>query len=289
MKNKEKKIKAFKLFGLILGAFLLAINYNVFLLPNDLVIGGTSGLSIIFKNIINPTIFINIATIILLLLGYLLLGKEYTKKTILGSLLFLLFVTATKPLCNFLLTHAHLEEFIVKAILIGILYGISNGVIFKSGYNTGGTDVIVKIISKYLKIPDGQASAYTNGCIVLLGGVSFGITKAIYAFFVLYISSYLIDKIVIGISDSKVFYVYTRKSSKVKDIILEKFKTGYTILPTLGGYSHDKGEFIMCVVNSKDYYEFKEVVLELDPEAFMVINDCYDVNGGVKKKNLPFM
>ena len=289
MKKKNVKKEIFRLTGLIIGAFILAINYNLFLLPNNLVIGGTSGLSIIFKNVINPTVFINVATILLLLIGYVFLGKDYTKKTIIGSLLFLLFVTATGPMCNNLMEKIKIEEFIVTVILVGILYGVSNGLIFKTGYTTGGTDVIVQLLTKYFKIPEGKSTTYTNATIILLGGISFGITKVIYAFFVLYISSYLIDKIIIGISDSKVFYVYTTEGSKIKDIILETFKTGYTILPTLGGYSHEKGELIMCVVNSRNYYQFKELILQIDSNAFIMINDCYDVSGGVKKKNLPFM
>ena len=289
MKNKETKEEIYRMVGLVFGALLLAINYNLFLLPNNLVIGGTSGLSIIFQNYINPTIFINVATIALLIISLLFLGKEYTKKTIVGSLLFLLFISLTKDFCEDIAGAINIDEFIVTVILVGILYGISNGIIFKTGYTTGGTDVIIRLLTKYLKIPEGKSTIYTNATIILLGGVSFGIAKVIYAFFVLYISSYLIDKIIIGISDSKVFYVYTTEGSKVKDVILETFKTGFTILPTLGGYSHEKGELIMCVVNSRDYYQFKELVLKLDPNAFMLINDCYDVNGGVKKQNLPFM
>ncbi len=287
--KKETIEKIYKIIGLVFGSLLLAVNYNLFLLPNNLVIGGTSGLSIIFKNIIDPTLFINVATIALLLLGYLFLGKDYTKKTIIGSVLFLVFVSLTKGFCNNLVTRINIDEFIVTVILVGILYGVSNGIIFKTGYTTGGTDVIIKLLTKYLKIPEGKSTTYTNATIILLGGISFGIARVIYAFFVLYISSYLIDKIMIGISDSKVFYVYTTEGSKVKDVILETFKTGFTILPTLGGYSHEKGELIMCVVNSRDYYQFKELVLKIDPNAFMLINDCYDVNGGVKKQNLPFM
>ena len=289
MISKENKTIIYKMTGLVLGALLLAMNYNLFLLPNNLVIGGTSGLSIIFQDWIDPRLFIYIATLFLLLIGFLCLGKEYTKKTIIGSLLFLLFVSLSRELCADLAEHINIDEFIVTIILIGIIYGISNGIIYKTGYSTGGTDVIVQLITKYLKVPEGKSNTYTNGVIILLGGISFGIAKVIYAFFVLYISSYLIDKIIIGISDSKVFYIYTNEGSKIKDVILETFKTGYTILPTLGGYSHEKGELIMCVVNSRNYYQFKELVLKIDPDAFMMINDCYDVNGGVKKQNLPFM
>lgn len=287
--GKDIKTKIYRLLGLVFGALLLALNYNLFLLPHNLVIGGTSGLSIIFQDYVDPTLFINISTIFLLVVSYILLGKKYTGKTILGSLLFLLFVNITNPLCKIIVPMLNFEEFFVTIILVGIVYGVANGIIFKSGYNTGGTDVIIQILTKYLKMPSGKSSTIINAIIVLLGGLSFGIPRVIYAFFVLFIGANLMDRIMIGISDSKVFYIYTKESSKLRDIIIEQFKTGYTMLPTLGGYSHDKGHLLMCVVNTKDYYEFKEIVLEVDPDAFVVVNDCYDVNGGVKKKNLPFM
>lgn len=290
MKDKIiNSAKIYKMISLIVGTFLLALNYNLFLLPNNLVIGGTSGISIVFKNIIDPTVFIYVATFLLLIVSFIFLGYDDTKKTIVGSLLYPLFVTVTKPLAAILIPKLVFEEFIVTVILTGLFYGVANGIIFKTGFTTGGTDVIIKILTKYLKIPEGKSSTYMNGIIILIGGFNFGLPRVVYALFVLFLSTYLIDKIMIGISDSKVFYIYTKNSKKIRDFILEELKTGYTILPTLGGYSHNNGELIMCVVNSGDYYLFKEIVLNIDPDAFMLVNDCYDVNGGVKKKNLPFI
>ena len=286
-KNDAKRI--YRVIGLIVGTFILALNYNLFLLPNNLVIGGTSGLSIIFKDFIDPTIFIYVATFILLIVSFVCLGYDDTRKTIVGSLLYPVFVTFTKPIAAVIIPNLVFEEFIVTAILTGVFYGVANGIIFKTGFTTGGTDVIIKILTKYLKTSEGKSSTYMNAIIILIAGFSFGLPRVVYAFFVLFISTYLIDKIMIGISDSKVFYIYTKHSSKIRDVILEELKTGYTILPTLGGYSHDNGELIMCVVNTNDYYYFKELVLNIDPDAFLLVNDCYDVNGGVKKKNLPFI
>ena len=97
------------------------------------------------------------------------------------------------------------------------------------------------------------------------------------------------NKITIGISDSKLFFVYTRKIDKVRDALVKEGTTGFTIIPTLGGYSHYKGEMLMCVVDTQDYYEFKQLVLSIDKNAFFVIDDCYEVNGGTKKQHLPFL
>ena len=92
-----------------------------------------------------------------------------------------------------------------------------------------------------------------------------------------------------GVSDSKVFYIYTKKVRKVKKLILDEFKTGLTIIPSRGGYSLKKGHMIMCVVSNQDYYKFKERLLEIDSKAFLIINKCYEVNGGVKRANFHFL
>ena len=103
------------------------------------------------------------------------------------------------------------------------------------------------------------------------------------------ISSVFIDKILYGISDSKVFYIFTRKPKILKKVILEEFESGFTILPTKGGYSHTRGSLLMVVVSNRDYYKFKNKILEIDPNAFFVIDDCYEVNGGMRKSNIPFL
>ena len=117
----------------------------------------------------------------------------------------------------------------------------------------------------------------------------FGFDKGVYSFIILITSTYFIDKIMFGISDSKVFYIYTKRVRKIKKLILEDFKTGLTIVPSRGGYSQKRGHMIMCVVGNQDNYKFKERILEIDPNAFIIINKCYEVNGGVKRSSFHFI
>lgn len=274
----------------VLGTFLIAICYNLFFLKSDLVVGGTSGLAIIFEELIgfNSNLFIYISSIILIILSYLILGKETTKNTIIGSLLYPLFITLTKPIVTVIEPYFEFEETLVTIILAALVYGLGSGIVYKSGFNTGGMDVLVKMGCKYFHIPDGKALMFFNSLVIIFGGFVFGIDRVIYAIIIIVISSLLVDKILIGISDSKMFLIYTRKVEEIMKII-EGLHTGYTLLPTEGGYSHRKGMMIMCAVSNRDYVKFKEVILEIDPTAFFVINDCYEVNGGVKRPNLPFI
>ena len=198
-------------------------------------------------------------------------------------------VYLSAPVAESLIPHINISDFIVKVMIAGASYGLGFGIIYKAGFSTGGFDIIMQILNKYMKMPEGNASFIANILVVLAGLPVFGITKTVYSSIVLYIEQVVTNKIVIGISDSKLFYVYTRKMDKVRDALVKDGTTGFTIIPTLGGYSHYKGEMLMCVVDTKDYYKFRELVLNIDKNAFFVIDDCYEVNGGTKKQHLPFL
>ncbi len=278
-------------FGFVFSVFCLALCYNLFFVPNNLVVGGVSGLAIVVQSVtnFNGQLFIYIVSIALLIVSYVFLGKEETRRTIIGSLLYPLFITFTYPLANILIEYITFKEILVTVICAGLLYGFSNGLVYRVGYSTGGSDVIVKLMCKYFHITEGKGVLIFNIFIIFLGAFIFGIDSAVYATIILVIGSILVDKISSGISDSKKFMIYTRKTAKVKEIIIKEFKTGYTIFPTIGGYSHEKGSMIMCVIRNRDVGLFKDRILNTDPQAFFVISDCYDVQGGTKKSNIPFI
>lgn len=275
----------------VFGTFCLALCYNLFFVPNNLVVGGTSGLALILEKIFgwDSQVLIYVFSLSLLAISYIFLGKEKTSKTVIGSLLYPMFVTFTSPIAKFLLLYLTFEEILVTVILASLLYGFSNGIIYKFGYTTGGSDVMMQILCKYCHFSEGKSSLIFNIIIILLGAFVFGFDNGVYAVIILVVSSMLVDKIIIGMSDSKKFMIYTRKSKEIKTIIEKEFYSGYTIFPTLGGYSHIKGAMIMCVIGNRDVNLFKERILEIDETAFFVVSDCYEVKGGVKRSNLPFI
>ncbi len=286
----DNKQIIFKGISLVLGIFMIAVCYNMFFVPNEFVVGGSSGLAIIIEGLTgyDSKVFVYLISITLVICSYIFLGKEETKNTIIGSLLFPLFVTLTNPIVNVIGKTFQFEEILVTVIFAALLYGFGTGIVYKCGFNTGGIDVLVKICHKYFHIQEGKAMLILNGTLILFGGFVFGIDKVAYSISIIVISTIILDKILIGISDTKLFLVYTRKLRDVKKII-NNFNTGYTLLPTIGGYSHKKGTLIMSAVSTRDYVKFKEAILEVDPSAFFIINDCYEVNGGVKRSNLPFI
>lgn len=272
----------------IIGAFLLAVNYNLFLEPNNLVIGGLSGLAVLFKKIFswNATTFIYIATFLLIVIGLFLLEKKDIFKGMFVSLLYPFFITFTLPLCNIIGKYLEFKDTVLIALVSSMLFGFANGIIYKAGFNTGGSDVLMKIINKYGKVPEGKATFIMNIIIVIAGGFVFNINNVAYSAIILYLSSVIIDKMLIGVSTTKLFYIKTTKIDEVKQFIIKELKTGVTIINVEGGYSSKKGKMLMCVVDNKDYYLFKESVLEIDPKAFFIIDDCYEVTGGFKRERI---
>ncbi len=285
--------KNFYLRGLLLifSIALLALNYNLFLAPNEFVIGGTSGLAIIVNKLfgLNHSIFIFFTSAILILMAFTFLGWKETARAVVGSILYPFFISITAPLANYLLQYLQFDTTIMVVLIAGILCGVSNGLIYKTGFNTGGSDILMKIVNKYGKIPEGKAVFSINIIIMIFAAIIFGINKFIYSTIILFLNTTIIDRILIGVSDSKLFFIYTKETEKIRQFILNDLKTGVTILSAKGGFTNEKNHVIMCVVPTRDYYLFKETVLEIDKNAFFVINDCYEVSGGVKRGNLPFI
>ena len=152
--------------------------------------------------------------------------------------------------------------------------------IFKAGYTTGGTDIINQITSKYFKIGMGASMLYCDGLIILFSSFLFGATKLMYSIIILYIISIMSDRIILGISDSKAFYIITDEEQAVKEFILKYLNHGVTVFNAKGGFAKEKQNVLMCVLPTKDYYRLKEGLSEIDPEAFFVVTDAYEVFGG---------
>ncbi|MCI6108224.1 MAG: YitT family protein [bacterium] len=264
----------------VLGCFLIAVSYNLFLAPNNIVAGGVGGFAIIINYLtgIENFIVILIADALLLILSYFLLGKKKTKATILGSILFPLFVSLTSDIGRII--EIDTNQLLLISVFGGVVYGFGAGMIYKAGFTTGGTDIINQIISKYLKISMGNSMLYCDGTIVLLTAFVFGPTHFMYSIIVLYVISFMSDRVILGVSDSKAFYIVTQEESKIKEYIIKYLNHGVTVFNAKGGYAKENQTVLMCVLPTKDYYKLKEGIHEIDPNSFFVVTDAYEVFGG---------
>ena len=275
----------------VFGVFLYALCFNLFLTPNNLVVSGFSGIAIVVQKLLgwNSQVFIYVTNFLLLFIGAIFLDFEVTKKNILGSILYPLMVTISLPVATYLTNFLVTDDFYLILLFAVILYGVSSGLIYRSGFSTGGSDIIMQIINKYAKISESKSMVVANSVIIILGMIVFGFTKGVYSFIILTCSTFFIDKIMFGVSDSKLFYIYTKKMRKIKKLIIDEFHTGFTTIPSKGGYTQKNGYLIMCVVNNSDYYLLKQKILEIDSDAFIITDKCFEVSGGVKNSKRFFL
>ena len=248
---------------LVLGTLIVAFSFNLFFLRYNLACFGVSGISIVLSKFgVNPSIFILGCNILLMILAYFTLGFENTKNQLVGALIYPILVQLT------------------IAVVGGVLAGIGYGLIYKSNFSTGGTDVIVGIIHKYLKMSMGTASLIVNGCIILLGKLVFGWDIVLYAILVSYLISVFTDKILLGISKSKAFYIVVNKEKDdmVRDFLISLPDVGTTVIDAEGGYSSEDETLLLAVVPTRSYFIVKEGLKEIDNNIFFLVCDSYEVS-----------
>lgn len=279
IKSIYAKDKLVRYAEFLLGLFLVSLAFNVFLLPSQ-VVYGVSGVAVILNKLyhLDPSFVILIGSIFLLLLSLIFLGKEKTANTVIGSLLYPVFVKLTEPMAT--LIDLGSTEPVVIALFGAAISGFGLGMIFKAGFTTGGTDILNQIVSKYFKISIGNAMFFTDGIIVGISFFVFGFQKFMYSVISIYLISVMTDKVILGISQSKAFYIITDYETEVKKFILNYLSHGVTILDGRGGYTGDRQKVIMCIIPTKEYFVAKEGIKKIDPNAFFLVTDAYEVAGG---------
>lgn len=273
-KNKFKRYLM-----LLTGCLIVAFSFNLFFLRYNIVCFGVSGVSIVLSKFgVNPSTFIMIANIVLLIIAYFFLGVDDVKNQLVGALVYPVFVELTLKITN-LIDFGDLEM-IVIAVIGGILAGIGYGLIYKSGFSTGGTDVIGSLICKYSKVSMGTAMMFVNVAIIIIGKIVFSWEIVMYAVVVAYLISVATDKILLGISNSKAFYIVVDKDKDdmVNDFLLSLRGVGSTIIDASGGYSNDKQTLILAVAPTKMYFIIKEGLKEIDKNIFYLVCDSYEVS-----------
>lgn len=262
-----------------LGLFLVSLSFNIFLLPCGLIYG-VSGFGVILNKLyaIDPSLVILIGSLILLILSFIFLGKDKTMGSVVGSLLYPLVVKLTVPLVQYI--DLGTVDIFVLTIFGAVISGFGYGLIFKSGFTTGGTDILNQIFSKYFKVSIGNAMFFTDGIIILCGSIALGWDKLMYSVILLYIVSVMTDKVILGISQSKAFYIITEHETAVKKFITQYLSHGVTVLEGRGGFTGNNKKVIMCIIPTKEYFIAKEGIHSIDENAFFVVTDAYEVYGG---------
>lgn len=275
-----KRNRVSRLIILFIGAFIAALVYNAFIVPNNIVYGGIGGLAIIVNKLtgIDTTFFINIVTVGLVLISIFVLGFKKTSYTIIGFLAYTIMINITSLFADYF-------SFAFESHLLAILFysffsGIGFGLIYKCGFNTGGSDSIVAIAQKYFQFPTSSLSNIINGLIVVAGAVTFGIVNSIYAVVFLRCMNFFSNRTIIGTSTNKLCFIKTHRIKDVEEMLRNDLELGYTVIESTNGIGFLKKQIIMCVVPTDRFYDLKHELITIDKKAHIISNDCYTVEGG---------
>lgn len=261
--------------SVILGSAIVAISFNVFLLPNEVASGGVSGISTILKGVFDwKPAFVQWAfNIPLFIAGVILLGKNFGLKTAVGTIFlpFVVFMTES--------WEPWTMNPLLGSLFGGIMVGLGLGIVFRGQASTGGTDLAAQIITKYTGLTLGTSVALIDGLIVLAAALVFDIEKGLYALIGLYVTTKTIDLVQVGFGRSKLVYIITNKQAEIRDAIYEEIDRGVTKLSATGGYTEAEKPMIMVVVHQTEFTRLKNLVKIIDPTAFVIVSDAAEVLG----------
>ena len=275
--TKKKKLKRIFLMGISL--LLSAVLYNVFLLPLNLVTGGTNGIATITNYVyeINPAFMILLLSIACAIFSLMYLGIKRTIGTLIASIVYPLLVQLTSPLNNIMGNEP--VDVLLMVLFAGVISGIANGLMYKTGYSNGGFPVVSQVLFEKKHISVAKSSLVINVSIVLVGALFFGTTNALYAIIFLYINNIVLDRVLLGINNNKAFYIITKEEEKIKEYIIKTLGHNVTTFEVKGGYLDKDRKVILSVIPSREYYEVTEGIKEIDETAFFVVTDSYQVEG----------
>jgi len=275
LKKQEQVQRLKETLYVTLGAFILAISVNLIFLPNQIVAGGASGLSIVLNELFgwNVALTLYAINIPLLILCFLLLGKDVGLKTIYGSLINPFFIAITgslPPLTN---------NIFLATLYGGVLTGIGLGLVFRGNASTGGSAIISQIVNKYFKISLGVSVFVVDGFVIATALFVFTKDTVLFSLISLFIIGRVIDRVQVGVLRSKNLFIISDKYEAIHQMFIKELDKGVTLLPIEGGYTQKQGKIIMTVIPEKEFMAIKEAILAIDETAFFVALDASEVNG----------
>lgn len=262
---------------IIAGAALGGISFNVFLMPHKLLSGGVSGIALILNYIFgfNPGVLVFVFNIPIFLAGYKYVDKEFILLSLVGMTAFSVFI----DIFAFMKDIIYIDDVLLSCLYGGVFNGIGMGIVFRNRASQGGVDIVAVILKKYFSINLGTTSLLINIAVVTLGSYFYGVKLAMYTLVSMYVSSAVLDKVMKGFGSSKSVMIITDREQQVADTILATLGRGVTYLEGEGAYTKNKKRVIYCIVTLNQLAKLKQIVHEVDSEAFMAVSDTSEVLG----------
>lgn len=262
----------------ILGSLLFSLGFDLFLMPHELNAGGVSGLSMVIHKLF-PFVSVGILQVLINLPLFLLGGLKIGKKFFLGSLLGL--ATSSLFIDLFSLLPVPETEPLLGLIYGSLLCGVGIGIVFAGGTSTGGSDILVRLLKLRLRnVPVGQICLCIDLAVAVLTGLVFrDVTKSLYTGVTVFLTSKVMDMVIYRFDYSKVALIITGEYEAVAKAVGEKLSRGTTYLYGEGAYSGRQTKVVLTAVKRQQLSELKELVTDLDPDAFIIVQEAHQVLG----------
>ena len=262
----------------LLGSAVFALGFALFLEPNEINTGGISGLAMVMVELTGVGtvgLFSILMNIPLFLIGGLKIGKRFFFGSLIGMLVSSALIDA------FAMIPFVTQEPLVGGLYGGVLCGAGIGMVFTAGTSTGGSDILVRLLKRrYRNVPIGGISMAFDAVVVLLTGVVFrDITKVLYSGIVVFVAGQVMDAVVYRFDYSRVALIVSVHHAQIAQAIGEKLDRGATYLHGEGSYTHNNTEVILTVVKKRQLAELKELVMEIDSNAFVIVQEAHQVLG----------
>lgn len=261
-----------------IGSAIFALGFALFLIPNEINTGGISGLAMILRELLGfgsvgiLTLLMNIP---LFLIGGLKIGRRFFAGSLVGM------VVSSVLMDVFSVLSFQTPDPLLGGLYGGVICGTGLGLVFLAGASTGGSDIVVRLVKKkYRNLPIGRISIMFDAMVVLLTGVVFrDISKALYSGVVVFVCGQVIDAMVYRFDYSRVALIVSREHEAIARAIGEKLDRGATYLHGAGSYSGQNMEIVLTVVRKGQLAELKELVMDIDKSAFVIVQEAHQVLG----------
>ena len=262
----------------ILGNFLQALSVKLFVLPANLMSCGTTGIGLVVNELtgIPLTVFIFLFNVIMLAIGWIVLGKRFAMTTILSSILF----PSILECLNQVMGEVHItDNMILNVLFSGIGLAISLGLVMRAGASTGGMDIPPLMLKKFFRIPVSTSLAAFDFCILLLQMLFHTMEDLLYGVSLILVISMVLKKVMLfGTSRTEVKIV-SEKSQEIRDAILSQVDRGVTMLHGQGGYMRQETDVILSVVSNHELPKIEKLARSIDPSCFMIVSQVSEVWG----------
>ena len=260
------------------GNMLYALMVKLFLLPAGLVTGGTTGLALIAEKLWNVPIsgFVFVFNVVMLIIGWVVLGKAFALTTITSSVLYPLFL----EICNLLLGDLVLtQDPMLCTVFFGVGIGVALGIVIRSGASTGGMDIPPLVLNKFFRLPV-SVGLYTFDFCILLAQLFFSPAEnVLYGIVMTLLYSIVIDKMLLLGQSRTELKIVSAKSEQITQAIMNQVDRGVTLLHGRGGYLGNETELVLTVISNRELVKVERLVHQIDSECFMVVSRVSEVRG----------